>query len=123
VLFERVIRAYEETFGYDLASRLKTVSSGTYSATYSYVANSPLVGNITFAQSGTTRMTTTKQYDSLNRLTLNQSALPSGTVVASSDYEYIERVGPTIVLFERVIRAYEESFGYDFVSKGYRGQT
>jgi len=32
-------------------------------ATYSYLANSPLVGQIAFKQNGTARMTTTKQYD------------------------------------------------------------
>ena len=39
-----------------------------YTATYSYLANSPLVGQIAFKQSTTTRLTTTKQYDNLNRL-------------------------------------------------------
>jgi len=33
------------------------------------VADSPLVGQIVFAQNGQTRMTTSKQYDALNRLT------------------------------------------------------
>jgi hypothetical protein len=56
------------TNGYDNASRLATVSDGTNVATYSYLANSSLVGQITFAQSGTTAMTTSKQYDYLNRL-------------------------------------------------------
>jgi len=44
------------------------VSDGTNSATYSYLANSPLVGQIVFASNGVTRMTTSKQYDYLNRL-------------------------------------------------------
>ena len=47
------------------------------SATYSYLANSPLVGQIVLANSGTTRVTTAKQYDFLNRLTQMSSA-PSG---------------------------------------------
>jgi hypothetical protein len=60
-----------DSFSYDSASRLQTVTdngSGS-SATYSYLANSPLVGQIAFANGGQTRMTTTKQYDHLNRLT------------------------------------------------------
>ena len=57
------------SYGYDAASRLQTVSDGNNSATYLYVANSPLVGQITFKQGSTTRMTTTNQYDKLNRLT------------------------------------------------------
>ena len=68
-------------YGYDNASRLQTVtdnSAGTAdSATYSYLANSPLVSQIVFKQSTTTRMTTTKQYDYLNRLTAISSAVPS----------------------------------------------
>jgi RHS repeat-associated protein len=57
------------TNNFDAASRLQTISDGTNSATYSYLANSPLVQNITFQQNGTTRMVTTKTYDNLNRLT------------------------------------------------------
>ena len=62
----------QHAFTFDNASRLQTVtdnSAGTaYSATYAYLANSPLVSQITFKQSTATRMTTTKQYDYLNRL-------------------------------------------------------
>jgi RHS repeat-associated protein len=54
---------------FDAASRLLTVSDGTNSAAYSYLANSPLVGQIAFAHSGATLMTATKTYDNLNRLT------------------------------------------------------
>ncbi len=56
-------------YGYDNASRLLNVTNGSSTATYSYLANSPLVSQIVFKQSGTNRMTTTKQYDYLNRLT------------------------------------------------------
>ncbi len=60
----------QQSSGFDAASRLLTASDGANNtATYSYLANSPLVGQITFANNGTTRMTTTKQYDALNRLT------------------------------------------------------
>jgi RHS repeat-associated protein len=55
-------------YGYDNASRLATVSDGTNSATYSYLANSPLVGQIAFKSNTVARMTTSKQYDFLNRL-------------------------------------------------------
>ena len=57
------------------------------SATYSYVANSPLVSQIAFKQSTSTRMTTTKQYDLLNRLTQISSA-PSGTGVPPVVFNY-----------------------------------
>ena len=74
----------QQSFGFDAASRLQTVSTldsglGTSdSATYSYVANSPLVGQIVFAQNGATRMTTTKSYDNLNRLTFVGSTPATG---------------------------------------------
>jgi len=56
--------AISHSFGYDTASRLQTASEGSYSATYSYLANSLLISQILFQQSGTVRMTTSKQYDS-----------------------------------------------------------
>jgi RHS repeat-associated protein len=79
------------TFSYDAASRLQTVTdnsgSPAYSATYSYVANSPLVSNIVHKQSSTTRMTTTKQYDYLNRL-LSVSSAPSAASAIIFGYSY-----------------------------------
>ncbi len=62
-------------YGYDPASRLSSVTaldsglSPLGSATYTYLANSPLVSQITFKSNSVTRMTTSKQYDHLNRLT------------------------------------------------------
>ena len=37
-------------------------------AGYVYIANSPLIDTVTFRQGSTTRMTTKKSYDKLNRL-------------------------------------------------------
>jgi hypothetical protein len=45
-------------YGYDAASRLLTVTSGNSTAAYSYLANSPLVGQIAFANNGGMSMTT-----------------------------------------------------------------
>src|SRR5271168_4495707 len=73
---------------YDAASRLSSVSDGTRFATYSYLANSPLVSQIAFTNSGTWRMTTTKQYDFLNRLTSISSA-PSGPYTSLSSFAYV----------------------------------
>jgi YD repeat-containing protein len=56
-------------YGYDAASRLSNVTAGDVSASYGYIPNSPLVSTVTFRHSGATRMTTTKSYDLLNRLT------------------------------------------------------
>jgi len=74
-------------YSFDNASRLAGVTDGTNTATYSYVANSPLVGQILFQNNGTTRMTTTKQYDALNRLsTINNQ--PSSDTPVSFAYDY-----------------------------------
>jgi YD repeat-containing protein len=80
-------RILSAIYGYDAASRLSTASDGTNSATYTYLANSPLVSQIVFQQSGTTRMTTGKQYDYLNRLTQISSA-PTASSAVSFNYNY-----------------------------------
>jgi len=74
-------------YGYHPASRLLTVTSGNNTATYSYLANSPLLGQIAFANSGAVTMTTTKQYDYLNRLTAIQSGA-GASPVSSFNYAY-----------------------------------
>ncbi len=76
------------TYGYDAASRLFTVSDGTNTAGYSYLANSPLVSQINFTNAGALRMTTTKSYDFLNRLTSINSANASSVVLDSHGYSY-----------------------------------
>jgi RHS repeat-associated protein len=75
-------------YGYDHASRLVSVAdAGGNLATNTYLANSPLVSQIVFKQGSTTRMTTTKQYDYLNRLTLISSA-PSASYTAPLTFNY-----------------------------------
>src|SRR5271157_2035352 len=71
--------------GFRCSFRLATQRQrvATQSATYSYLANSPLVGQIVYQRSGTTRMTTPKQYDYLNRLS-SISSTPSN----SFTYQY-----------------------------------
>ncbi len=79
---------YATAYGYDAASRLFTASDGTNSAAYSYLANSPLVSQIAFTNNGALRMTTTKTYDNLNRLTAISSANGSSMVLDSHSYAY-----------------------------------
>jgi hypothetical protein len=69
------------TNNYDTAGRVASVSDGTNSASYSYLANSPLVDHILFSHSGTPVMTNQNTYDYLNRLTGKTSAL-------SFNYQY-----------------------------------
>jgi RHS repeat-associated protein len=74
-------------YGYDNASRLQNVTSGTAKVTYTYLANSPLVGQISFTNSGVQRMVTTKTYDLLNRLAATVST-PSAASAISYGYTY-----------------------------------
>src|SRR5258708_2791292 len=76
-------------YGYDPASRLlsvtdNSISSAPFSATYTYIANSPLVQQIVFNQGTAPVMTTTKQYDFLNRLT----SIASSSSASSSSFSY-----------------------------------
>ncbi len=75
------------TNNFDAASRMGTISDGTNSATYSFLANSPLVSQINFTNAGSWRMTTTKTYDYLDRLTQIAST-PSASPVISFAYAY-----------------------------------
>jgi RHS repeat-associated protein len=68
-------------YAFDYAGRLGTVtdnSASSYTANYAYHANSMLVSNIAFKQSTSVRLSTTKSYDLLNRLT-SISSVASGT--------------------------------------------
>jgi RHS repeat-associated protein len=77
------------TYAYDGASRLLRVTNGTDVAHYSYLANSRLVGNVDFKRSGTTRMTTSRTYDKLNRLKeISSTATGSSTRPLRYDYTY-----------------------------------
>jgi RHS repeat-associated protein len=76
------------TYGYDAASRLNAVTNGTYTASYVYLPNSPLVSNIVFKTGGATKMTTTRNWDNLNRLTSINSSAPNAFGVSSHSYTY-----------------------------------
>ncbi len=74
-------------YTHDAASRLHTITHGNTTATYAYLANSPLVETVTFHQSGNTRLTTTKVYDKLNRLA-SITNTPSSSSASSFNYAY-----------------------------------
>ncbi|HUP80551.1 MAG TPA: RHS repeat-associated core domain-containing protein, partial [Pirellula sp.] len=78
-------------FAYNMAARVTNVSDGLNSATYSYVPNSPLISQIVFKSNTTTRMTTTKQYDFLNRLqSIRNVPSAGGSEPISTTYRYNE---------------------------------
>jgi RHS repeat-associated protein len=73
------------TNSYDAAGRLFVVSDTTNTATYSYVANAPLVDHIVFAHSGSAKMTNQNTYDYVNRLTGKTSVSSAASVF---NYQY-----------------------------------
>jgi RHS repeat-associated protein len=78
----------QDSYTYDAASRLQKVSDGVNSGAYSYLANSPLVSQIAFTNNGALRMTTSKSYDNLNRLTSISSSNATPAVLDSHGYAY-----------------------------------
>lgn len=98
-------------YAYDAASRLEAVTAGSNAATYAYLVNSPLVGSVTFKNGGTTRLTTTKTYDKLNRLSAigNQ---PSAAGVPALAYSYVYNAANQRTRATREDGAYW-SYGYD----------
>jgi YD repeat-containing protein len=78
-------------YGYDGASRLLNVTNVIATANraaYNYVADSSLVGQITFRQNTTDRMTTTRQHDFLNRLESISSAPSAEPLPLAYNYVY-----------------------------------
>ena len=75
--------------GLNSLSLLSTARDGTFVAAYSYLANSPLVSQIEFKSNTTVRLTTTKTFDNLNRLTSIASVGTGSTPsVTSHTYSY-----------------------------------
>jgi len=85
LLNSSVLSSY--AYAYDYASRLTNVTDGTYSAAYDFLVNSSLVSQITLKSNTNVRMTTTKQYDYLNRLQSISSA-PSAPNELPGAYSY-----------------------------------
>jgi len=81
------VALFTHTYSYDDASRLDEVTDGTVSATYSYLAKSPLIGSITYENGATTRMTATRTYDHLQRLT-QITSVPSADSALGYSYRY-----------------------------------
>jgi YD repeat-containing protein len=75
------------SYAFDAGSRMTNISDGTYQASYSYLANSPLVSQIIYRSNSTTRMTTSKTYDFLNRLTAISSQ-PSAAGASPIGFHY-----------------------------------
>jgi hypothetical protein len=68
-----------QTYSYDSASRLQTVTSGSQTATYAHYPNSGLLNTTTFT-SGTQ---TNRSYDSIGRLQTISTTTPAAGTVAS----------------------------------------
>jgi RHS repeat-associated protein len=77
------------TFDYDAASRVKSISDGTYWARYTYDANSSLVKNIDFGKGNGPSVYTAMTWDKLNRLRHTQTQeYARQTALQSRDFTY-----------------------------------
>lgn len=79
---------YSVGYSYDAASRLATITQGTNTATYSYLANSPLIESVLFKNGAATRLATTQVYDNLNRLASIASQPSALNSQLSAAYSY-----------------------------------
>ena len=77
---------YSNSYAYDVQGRIATVGDGTNTATYSRVPGTNLLNSTTISQGGVTKLTTSRTYDSLYRMTGISSA--SGTVTKAYNYTY-----------------------------------
>jgi RHS repeat-associated protein len=78
-------------YAYDNASRLATVTDGLFTAqtaSYDYLANSPLIEKVTFRQSTNIRMTSARTHDKLNRLREIRSAPSAEGLPLAYEYQY-----------------------------------
>jgi YD repeat-containing protein len=77
----------ETDYGYDTYGRVKSVTSGTGSATYGYMANSDLLQTTTCSNSGSAVMTTTRGWEFGFRLRSIANTV-NGSVFTSHNYYY-----------------------------------
>ncbi|HWB05276.1 MAG TPA: RHS repeat-associated core domain-containing protein [Verrucomicrobiales bacterium] len=76
-----------QSYSYDsLTGELSTIGSGTATATYAYRTGTRQIASVTFAESATTRLTQTRAYDDLHRLTGVTSQTPGPVDLAASSY-------------------------------------
>ena len=80
-------RFVNAVYTFDQGGRLHSASDGTNSATYVYLANSPLVSQVLFTNGTAQRMSTTFQFDFLNRFT-SISNIPSSAAAMVFNYGY-----------------------------------
>ncbi len=59
---------HSNEYHYTVTSRLNDVTTGTESATYGYLANSDAIQSLTYKSGTTTRLATTRSYDTSDRL-------------------------------------------------------
>ena len=77
---------FANSYTYDAMSRLATVSDGTNTVTYSRISGNNLLNTTTITAGGSTKLTTTRNYDAQNRLTSISSV--AGAVTKTYSYTY-----------------------------------
>ncbi|MFA7230427.1 MAG: hypothetical protein WC071_04090, partial [Victivallaceae bacterium] len=82
---------FGNSYGYDAMSRLATVSDGTNTATYSRVPGMNLLSGTTITAGGSTKLSTSRYYDSFNRLTNISNQFGSETLSFGCVYDDADR--------------------------------
>jgi YD repeat-containing protein len=103
-----------QSFGFDAASRLASASQGTASAAYSYLGSSAanLVQSIVFTNSGQPVMTTSKSYDTLDRL-LSISSTVAGATSPVSGFNYTYNAANQRIRADVASDGSHWTYGYD----------
>lgn len=99
-------------YGYDLASRLATVTNGDKTATYAYLADTSMVASVTFQRGSVNRLVVTKTYDKLDHLT-SIEAVPSAGARARFAYDY-----NALEKRQKLTREDSAQWNYNYDSKG-----
>ena len=79
---------FSNNYTYDVQSRIATVGDGTNTAAYTRKPGTNLLDTTTITAGGVTKLTTTRSYDNLYRLTSISSASSAPSVVKTYSYTY-----------------------------------
>lgn len=80
-------KTLSQTYGYDAGSRINSISSGNFTAAYSYVANTNRLNQTTLNQTGGATLTVSRSYEATNRLASISSVSSTAGTIASYGYQ------------------------------------
>ena len=121
---------YNNSYAYDVQGRIATVGDGNNTAAYSRVPGTNLLSSTTIANSGVTKLSTSRTYDSYYRMTGISSS--TGSVTKAYNYTYDDKDRRTQLNMpdgSRWVYGYDEQgqivsgIKYDSTGKAIPGQS